>query len=50
MQSWFKVHVLQLNPPPEKALAIMHRLASDPGIIAIMKKVSLVTVNKADSC
>lgn len=29
---------IELNPPAEKALAIMHRLASDPGIIAIMKK------------
>lgn len=29
---------IELNPPAEKALAIMHRLASDQGIIAIMKK------------
>eukprot|EP00249_Psilotum_nudum_P015587 c25413_g1_i1 orf=416-2413(-) len=29
---------IQLDPPPEKALDIMHRLASDPGIIAIMNK------------
>jgi hypothetical protein len=28
----------QLNPPPQQALRIMHKLASDPGIIAIMKK------------
>ncbi|CAM6064874.1 unnamed protein product, partial [Sphagnum tenellum] len=27
-----------LNPPPQQALGIMHKLASDPGIIAIMKK------------
>lgn len=29
---------VKLSPPPEKALALMHRLASDPGIVAIMKK------------
>lgn len=33
--------MFQLSPPPEKALALMHRLASDPGIVAIMKKVNL---------
>lgn len=29
----------QLNPPPAQALAVMHMLASDPGIVAIMNKV-----------
>jgi hypothetical protein len=29
---------VKLSPPPEKALALMHKLASDPGIVAIMKK------------
>lgn len=29
---------IELNPPAEKALAIMHRLANNLGIIAIMKE------------
>ncbi|XP_057865190.2 uncharacterized protein LOC131072911 isoform X2 [Cryptomeria japonica] len=29
---------IELNPPAAKALAIMHTLASDPGIVAIMNK------------
>ncbi|XP_024357843.1 uncharacterized protein [Physcomitrium patens] len=29
---------IELHPPPHKALAIMHKLASDPGIVAIMNK------------
>lgn len=31
---------LQLNPPPDVALYLMHRLASDPGIVAVVEKVS----------
>ena len=31
---------MQLHPPAEKALEIMHKLASDPGIVAIMNKVT----------
>lgn len=31
--------ILQLNPPASEALKRMHRLAADPGIIAIMNKV-----------
>lgn len=30
---------LQLNPPPAQALTVLHKLASDPGIVAIMKTV-----------
>ncbi|KAG9455076.1 hypothetical protein H6P81_007980 [Aristolochia fimbriata] len=29
---------IELNPPPLEALRIMHKLASDPGIVAIMNK------------
>ncbi|KAL6010305.1 hypothetical protein ACLOJK_000736 [Asimina triloba] len=29
---------IELNPPASEALKIMHRLASDPGIVAIMNK------------
>jgi hypothetical protein len=28
---------VELNPPPAQALAVLHKLASDPGIVAIMK-------------
>lgn len=31
--------LLQLSPPATEALKIMHTLASDPGIVAIMNKV-----------
>lgn len=34
------VTCLQLNPPPSEALKRMHMLAADPGIIAIMNKVT----------
>lgn len=30
----------QLHPPEAKALKLMHRLACDPGVVAIMNKVS----------
>ncbi|CAI9090130.1 OLC1v1024834C1 [Oldenlandia corymbosa var. corymbosa] len=29
---------IELNPPPSEALKLMHRLAADPGIVAIMNK------------
>lgn len=32
---------LQLDPPATKALELLHKLASDPGIVAIMNKVQL---------
>lgn len=34
----FELPGIQLNPPPSEALRRMHRLAADPGIVAIMKK------------
>ncbi|KAG0555120.1 hypothetical protein KC19_12G146000 [Ceratodon purpureus] len=33
-----KLPGIELNPPPARALVIMHKLASDPGIVAIMNK------------
>lgn len=35
---------MQLDPPASKALALLHRLASDPGIVAIMNKVLNVVI------
>ncbi|KAJ7524815.1 hypothetical protein O6H91_17G023300 [Diphasiastrum complanatum] len=29
---------IELSPPPSKAMELMHRLARDPGVIAVMKK------------
>lgn len=42
---WQSIYVVftwfQLNPSASKALKLMHKLAADPGIVAIMNKVSL---------
>lgn len=34
----------QLNPPASEALKLMHMLAADPGIVAIMNKVQYSTL------
>ena len=38
------VTCLQLNPPASEALKIMHTLAADPGIVAIMNKVHWINL------
>ena len=38
------VTCLQLNPPASEALRIMHTLAADPGIVAIMNKVHWINL------
>lgn len=35
---------MQLNPPASEALKLMHKLAADPGIVAIMNKVTLYEI------
>ncbi len=39
------VTCLQLNPPASEALKIMHMLATDPGIVAIMNKVHCINLS-----